>query len=264
MMPGLKKPGILSRGIFILLLLYISVSGFAGDSAKPLIKNIWLINSTVYTKFSPPGMVPIGIDVSRDVYYKITGARDTIVTGGLLNKGSNIIEISDDNLFKESASFFFLLILKIGEQVKQKKLLIDIRLASIPGKGEAGEKKEKKINKTANAEYSVSMFIEDRFILEEKKNHQKKVEIAVRKGRIEGNLGQPSLVDGSYQTLQGGGLPVFPLVMMLLKKAVSGKPKTKRAPTPKPQHLTIKFMRTDMEGEEKLIKASITVKLSDL
>jgi hypothetical protein len=106
------------------------------------------------------------------------------------------------------------------------------------------------------------MFIEDQFILKEDKSHRRQILIETRNGP-KGNFGQPSHIDGSYPAVQSSGIPVLPLVMMLLKKTVFKKPEKERKRLPRLQQLAIKFIGKDSRGEEQLIKARLGIKISD-
>ncbi len=243
----------------LLLLLPGGINGYAGDEKNPVINYIWLASSTIYSGFARPGRVPIGINAARQAYYKITDSRGTVIKAGLLNQGSNIIEINDHGLFKKSHTHTYTLFLKTGDRIVKKKLEIDVRLDT-PEKIEKEEQKPEKVPE--KGEYSVSMFIEDQFILKEDKSHRRQILIETRKGP-KGNFGQPSHIDGSYPAVQSSGIPVLPLVMMLLKKTVFKKPEKERKRLPRLQQLAIKFIGKDSRGEEQLIKARLSIKISD-
>lgn len=259
----------LTKISILLLLLLSGIYGYADNEKNPVINYTWLVNSTIYSGFARPGEVPIGINAARQAYYKITDNRDSVIKAGLLNQGNNIIEITGHSLFKKSHTHTYTLFLKTGDRVVKKKIEIDVRLDTpekiekVEQKPEVPPGKRGKAEKVPEkGEYSVSMFIEDQFILKEDKSHRRQILIGTRKESKE-NYGRPSHIDGSYPALKSSGIPVLPLVMMLLKKTVFKKPEKEKKRLPTQQRLAIKFIEKNSRGEEQLIKARLGIKISD-
>lgn len=262
-----------SKGIIkkIILLLCLFLSGFynsADEPKEPLITNIWLVKSKTYSTLAVPAVLPIGININRRAYYKITDTRETIVKGGLLNKGSNIIELNAENFFKQSHSLHYILALKIADRVFKKKINIDVKLDSptekekkVTGERENTNIKVKPADEKAAPENSMSVSIKNRFILEEKISHCAQVQLR-NPNLLKENYGQPSHIDGSYPALTGGGIPVLPLAAMLLKKVFFKKSKNKKKSLPEPRDLAVKFLRNEPGGKEEVVTAKISIKIS--
>ena len=262
------KNMIIRLTVFLLLLLN-GLNGYADNEEEPVINYTWLANSTNLSGFTRPEKVSIGINAYRQAYYKIADSRNTIIKAGLLNQGSNIIEIGDHSLFKKPHTHIYTLFLKTGERIVKKKIEIDVHIDRPEKIEKTGQKPEDPAGVKKNSEnipekgeYSLSLFIEDQFILKEDKSHHRQIIIEPPKGMDE-NYGQPSHIDGSYPALQSSGIPVLPLVKALLKKTVLKKKGKKKKRLPKPRQLTIKFIEKDSRGKEQLIKARLGIKVSD-
>jgi hypothetical protein len=229
----------------------------------PLITEIALIDSEIYKRSTPPEKIVIGIEIENPAYYRLSDDKK-LIKGGLFNRGFNSFSLTAYELFENSGSHIYILDLKAEDLFLKKELEIDIQLDSQVITKRADEQ-------SRDFEYNLSLYIGDELIIASKKFHHEKLSWKFEIPAPTSNLSPlipPEKVDPRKEdfTAHSFSIPdavagVLGLIKGLKKKEseeekVSYFQKTKR--------LTTTFIRKNLEGIEKEVRAVIMLKTRHL
>jgi len=131
-----------------------------------LISNIGLIDSGTGQTTAPPNTLVIGIDVTRDVLFKL-GDDSGIIKAGQFLKGFNTFSLNMRNRFGQSGTYAYTLEIKAGSYIVQKEFKLDIRI-DLPK-----ELKEEAV--TAKSEHVVSLYVSGQLVVSYRKLHTAKL-----------------------------------------------------------------------------------------
>lgn len=223
----------------------------------PLITETALIDGKIYNSSIQPAKIVIGIDIKNGAYYKLSD-RNNIIKGGLLKRGFNIISITADDLFKKSGSHIYFLDLKADDLFLKKEIEIDIKLDS-------HEQIKEPENKIENPEYKLFMFIGDELIISRKKlaySLPLKIEMPPwpKDYKPFGPADKTNPAFNSFSIFSAVGA-IYQLIKGLKTKK---SPEKLASPIQKQKQITITFIRKNLEGVAKEVKAVITLKTRDL
>lgn len=227
-----------------------------------MITDIGLIAKMSQNGSTPPAKLVIGVDITKDVYYKLSD-EENVIKGGLFYKGLNLIYIEAYSFFEKSGKRAYFLDLKAGDFILRKEIEIDIQL-DLPADGERVYEKTK--NKTKNPEYKLSMFIGDELVVSSKKFYYDKISFEFKLPPAQVNYRPFILPDETEPTANSFSIfSALGLAYGLIKKLKAQKSKGKRAaPVQKQKQITVTFVRKNYEGVEKEVKAVITLKTKDI
>jgi len=238
---------------------YAEISGYliAWKRKYPLITETALIDGKIYNSSIPPAKIEIGIDIKNDAYYKLSD-RNNIIKGGLLKKGFNIISITADDLFEKSGSHIYYLDLKAGDLFLKKEIEIDIQLDSHEQIKESNDKIKK-------PEYRLFMFIGDELIISRKKlaySLPLKIEMPPwpKDYKPFGPADKTNPAFNSFSIFSAVGA-IYQLIKGLKTKK---SPEKLVSPIKKQKQITTTFIRKNLEGVAKEVKAVIMLKTRDL
>lgn len=229
----------------------------------PLITEIALIDSEIYKRPTPPDKIVIGVDIENPAYYKLSDDKK-IIRGGLFNRGFNSFSLAAQELFDNSGSHMYILDLKTDDLLLKKELEIDIQLDS-----QVITKKTE--DEARNIEYNLSLYIGDELIISSKKLHHEKLSWKVEIPAPTSNLSPlipPEKVDPSKEdytlnsfSIQDAVAGVLQLIKGLKKKESAEE---KVSYFQKTRQLTTTFIRKNLEGTEKEVRAVIRLKTKHL
>ncbi|MDH5745114.1 MAG: hypothetical protein OEZ52_16350 [Candidatus Aminicenantes bacterium] len=250
------------KKISLLLACIISLDlYFSGQDLLPLVRDIGLIGDESSKGFAPPDKLMIGVDVFRDVYYKISDG-ENVIKAGLFTRGLNIVEIEADGLFLESGTHVFFLDLKAGDLTLRKELEIDIQLDSSgidSGTPRLVEKSE--------PEYELSMFVGDKLVVSGRKSLSKELSFNVELPPLPDGYGPFYEIEKEYKNPLRNSFSILDAIgagYSLIKNMIDKKKKQKiSAPVQKYEQLTATFMRRDSEGAAREVTAVIRLKVKN-
>ena len=251
----------MTKKIFSLVLLFLSFSfSMFAEIRTTLLFDIALVDDERYKGPNPPAEIGIGIEITKDAYYKLFTNKD-VIKGGLLKKGFNIINIKANHLFEKSGSYIYLLDLKFNDLILKKEIEIDIRLDS-----EVNVKKTE--DKPQDIEYGLSLFIRDELIASSKKMHYEKFPLNIL------NIKLPPLPK-NYRPFDPNArtdpiansfsiLSAVALAYELIKGIKNKRSARKQALTvQKKKQIIATFIKRNLAGLEKEVKAVILLSIKD-
>lgn len=147
----------------------LGLSTFLGaqDNIR-LISNIGLIDSVTSQTTAPPNTLVIGIDVTRDVLFKL-GDGSGVIKAGQFLKGFNTFSLNMRHRFGQSGTYAYTLEIKAGSYIVQKEFKLDIRI-DLPK-----ELKETEEAVTAKSEHVVSLYVSGQLVVSYRKLHTAKL-----------------------------------------------------------------------------------------
>ena len=229
----------------------------------PLITELALIDSEIYKRSTPPDKIVIGVDIENPAYYKLSDGKK-IIKGGLFNRGFNSFSLAAHELWENSGSHIYILDLKAEDLLLKKELEIDIQLDSQVVTKKADEK-------ARDIEYNLSMFIGDELIISSKKLHHEKLSWKFEIPAPTSNLSPlipPEKVDPRKEdyTSNSFSIPAAVAGVLQLIKGLKKKESTEERVSyfQKSKQLTTTFIRKDLEGIEKEVRAVIRLKTRQL
>lgn len=248
----------MTKKIFSLVLLFLSFSfSMFAEIRTTLLFDIALVDDERYKGPNPPAEIGIGIEITKDAYYKLSTDKD-VIKGGLLKKGFNIINIKANHLFEKSGSYIYLLDLKFNDLILKKEIEIDIRLDS-----EVNVKKTE--DKPQDIEYGLSLFIRDELIASSKKMHYEKFPLNIKLPPLPKNYrpfnpnARTDPIANSFSILSAVAL-AYELI-----KGIKNKRKAKKQAftIQKKKQIIATFMRKNLAGVGKEVKAVILLSIKD-
>lgn len=132
-----------------------------------LISSLGLVKGTLFTGSKVPQNLVLGIEVPKNVYYRLM-SEDHPVGAGMLQEGFNFVEIPAAGLFKESGVHKYTLDLRAGEagEVTQSlPFLLDIRCDVQSNSGQVREE-------VRRAGFGLALFVQNRLVAFHKKSIQ--------------------------------------------------------------------------------------------
>ncbi len=245
----------MSRQFFCgLFLLNLCLSVFP-QTTPPVIQELGLIDSDSYrVGVAPPSRLIVGLEVNQEAYYKLTH-NEKILKGGRFLKGYNSFSLEADDLFVGSGIHTYTLELKVNDHISRQAFEIAIAMDDqvLPASEETTAK---------NKEYSVLMYIGDQLVASSKKlpisRPSQKVEVPPPPYQINpyASAAEPDYTDT--------GVPLTSIAAALyqtIKSLTEKKDKDVRpAPIQKKSMITSTFMRSDPDGQEYKITATITLR----
>lgn len=229
----------------------------------PLITEIALIDSEIYKRSIPPDKIVIGVDIENPAYYKLSDDKK-IIKAGLFSRGFNSFSLAAHELFQNSGSHIYILDIKAEDLYLKKELEVDIQLASQIITKKTDEKPR-------NIEYNLSMFIGDELIISSRKLHQEKLSWKFEIPAPTTNLSPlipPEKVDPRKEdyTSHSFSIPAAVAGVLQLIKGLKKKesPEERVSYFQKSKQLTTTFIRKNLDGIEKEVRAVIRLKTRQL
>jgi hypothetical protein len=238
-----------------------SVQSAAGSEKKSLIQNISFIDLKNYTGRNPPSNLVLGINVGKDVFYKLSDSH-AVLKGGLLKSGFNTVSIESRDLFSGSGTYAYSLEVKAGPVIQKQYFDIEIVL-DLPPQPAAPEKKPEE--KSEDKIYQLSLYIGDRLIASGQKTQKNKPDLKIELPPSHGAFqpfGPPERDDPMMHSVP------IPVVLAeaykLIKNAVKKRKAKKQASQARMvKQMTASFLRLNSAGAEIEVEAQISLKMKD-
>jgi len=247
----------MNRRLLVLVwILGLTLSLGAQENVR-LISDIGLIDNGVRQRTTPPNTLVVGIDVNKDVLYKLSDDRG-VIKGGQFLKGFNAFSVTVHDRFEQSGTYAYILELKAGNLVVQRKFKIDIRI-DLPK-----ELEEKEAEAPAEREHVVSMFVGGQLVVSYRKLHtadlSKEIAAIPRLYEIDpyDSSAEPS-PDMGFPIL-GAAVAAYQVIKGLLSKKDSEEP---TRPVVKKTQISTSFIRSDSSGRERTVTAVISLWIED-
>lgn len=249
---------VIKKTSFVLaLVISLSLSSF-GESSFPLVTDIGFVGKETRKGFDPPDKLMIGLELSRSAYYKFADDK-SVIKGGLLKKGLNLIDVKTGDLFTESGVHKYFLDLKAGDLTLRKEIEIDIQVDSA---AEEPERQSQVYHNTPG--YELSMFVGDRLIVSGQKSSLRELKMNIEKPPLPAGYGPFYEVEKEFKTPLRNSISIIDMAALtysMIKKLIDKK---KMAKTEKVvqihQQLTATFLRRDSEGAAREVQAVITLR----
>lgn len=230
----------------------------------PLITEVALLDSRIYDKPAPPEKLIMAVHMANDAYYRLSKGK-SIISGGTLKKGLNVISFETDHLFEQSGKHTYFLDVKADDLVLRKEIEVDVQLKAPTAEKriEFRTKGEKTDNKVKNIEYKLSMFVGDKLIVTSKKIQPYKLELKLdlplTKGKFQPfgpvvDKSDPFTADplaNSFSILNAVA-GITQLLKGIGKKGAEGK---KLPPPQERKQIEINFIRKNPQGIEEKVNA---------
>jgi hypothetical protein len=258
------------RYIFIILFFCIigNIAWAIEKEKLPIITDIGFIKKIPDKAAEPPGELSIGITITNDVFYKLLH-ESTMIKGGILKKGFNLVSIEAENFFKASGTHVYILETKADQYRFKYEITIDIQLEipadevspapsapavqsspkSPPPVPTDPEESIESDKKAAPIQYDLSLYKGGPFIARSRKevdgiaidSSMKGIKKAIDSGpQYPTNPANPAAM----------GIPIFPLI-----KAILGKKRT--SALPQPRVIRVVFVKEDKTDVLKEVNAVI-------
>jgi len=234
---------------------------FLGQDLLPLVRDIGLIGDESSKDFVSPDKLIIGVDVSRDVLYKLSD-EENVIKAGLFTRGLNTVEIDAGALFLESGTHLYFLDLKAGDLTLRKEIEIDIQLDS-----SGVDSGTPRLVKEPESEYELSLFIGDKLIVSGRKSLPEELSFNVQLPPLPDGYGPFYEIEKEYKNPLRNSFSILDAIgagYSLIKSIIDKKKKQKiTVPVQKHEQLTATFMRRDSEGTAKETTAVISLKVKN-
>lgn len=220
---------------------------------SPAITAIGLVRGKQYDGSRVPGQCIVAIAASRDLYYKLT-YNDTILSGGLLKTGPNLVDFHVPELFRTAGIYRYQLITKENNVTTTRPIIIESDIQSlhepspIPDQARPGTSR-------------VSMFVGDRLLAVQEKSHQMKLTTKTAGEPMALDYGQYNPVDGRYQSLDRAGFSPLQLLGLAYHQIKKTRDRNKAATEIKIQR-SIKFNYSDTPAPGKRSRHRVSIKLT--
>lgn len=231
------------------------------------ISSLGLVKGTLFAGSVLPQNLVLGIEVSRNVYYRLM-SEDRSVAGGVLQEGFNFIEIPTAGLFRQSGTHKYTFDLRVGdtgERSQSLEFLLDIQCGLQSNSGQVREE-------VRRAGYGLALFVQNRLVAFHKKSIQFQSLLPQDKSRKERQLDvMGRRADDPLQFMgeqhPQAVVPIIPMAVLaykyLLKPAL--KKKIEETVKVKPEifdRLSGTFLVKDAEGVESPLDVAVTIKLA--
>lgn len=244
--------------LFLNLLIPLSFFFFlwAGqESAAELNVVVWLIDSDGLRGEFPPSEMVLGVDVDKDVLYKLSD-ESGVLKGGRFFPGFNTLSLDAEKFFDKAGKHLFYLEVKSGPLIQKEQLEICVQMPEIEEDVSPAEDVD-----IRNFEYQVAMYIGDQMIASStkiiKEKAPTKVEMPKYKARWE-PFGPPEDNEPSSNSfpILGAAAAAAKLIKGLVDKK---NEENAVKPLIKSRMVNVKFNRLDASGSKKEINAVVTL-----
>jgi hypothetical protein len=228
----------------------------SAQESIPLISEIGMIESESDSGTTPPRQMIIGVEVTRDVLYKLFDERG-VLKGGQFLRGFNSFGIDVGDRFEHAGSCSYTLELKYGSRVFRKSFTLDIRI------DEPQVIQPQPDEDVIKRENIVSMYVGNRLIVSNRKLYtselSKKIQEIPRPYNIDP---YDSAAEPSVKDLQG--VPILEALAAAagVIKGLFSKKDDAEPPKPvrKKSVITKRFIRNDPERGEITVTAVISLR----
>jgi hypothetical protein len=227
--------------------------GALAQTPSPLVLEIGLIDSDNYRGDFPPDRLIVGLELSRNAYYKLIQNGQTL-KGGLFLTGFNSLSLEADTFFERSGVHTYMLELKTENRIVKKEFEIAVEMEDkIPT-----PKKELPVEKK---EYTVLMYIGDQLVASSKKlptaEPPRKIEMPPPPYQIDPYA---SAAEPDYNV---SGVPILAAAMAAFQtiKDLTAKkdPAVRPPPIQKKSVIFTTFLRSSPDGQ--VYKSTATISL---
>ena len=239
----------------------------------PLITEVAFLDGKIYDKPEPPAKLLLAVHMANSAYYRLSAGKN-IISGGIFNKGLNVITLKADRLFDQSGRHLYFLDVKADDLVLRKEIEIDIQLEpSLPEKRiEFQMKNSRKKDEIKNIEYKLSMFIGDKLIVSSRKIQPYKLalklDIPLTKGKYQpfGPVVDKASPFNADPLANSFSIPqAIASLAQLLKGSGKKSQAAKKAPPPQEKkQIEITFIRKKSQGIEEKVDAALKLKAKTL
>jgi hypothetical protein len=226
------------------------------DSAVNLNVVVWFIDSDELRGESPPSDLVLGVDVNREVLYKLSD-ETRVLKGGLFFPGFNTLTVNAEKFFDKPGNHLFYLEVKSGPVIQKEELEILVQMPEIEEQPPPAEDVD-----VLNFEYQVTMYVGDQMVASStkilKEKAPPKVEMPKYKARWE-PFGPPD--DNDPSTSSFPILGAAAAAAKLIKGLVDKKNEENMVkPLIKTRQVNVSFKRLDYSGSKKEINAVVTLR----
>ena len=248
----------------LLLCLTAFYAPLFGQEESGLVLDLGLLGGPLITRSSPPTTLNLGVELTRDVPFKLIFDKE-VVDAGLMNRGFNVIPLDIAGFFQDSGTYIFILEFMTGRTVLRQELSLHVELDQGPDTGTDSRSPEPKVS-YQEKEYSVSLYVDQRLVAT---NRKKLI------GKISMNLELPPMprnydpffpeahrnpMTNSFSILDALGLAVQ-MAGRLLKKPESSSPASSLRPL---RQIQVDFVRRTPQGMEKPVSATLTLNVHEV
>lgn len=239
----------------------------------PLITDLAFVDTEKEDMNLPPATFLLAVHTANRAYYRLTIGKN-IVSGGILNKGLNIINLPAGPLLEEAGKQIYFLDAKVGDLVLRKKIEVDVQLEPIfpPKRIEFQMKNSQKSEEIKNLEYKLSMFIGDKLIVSSRKIQPYKLtlklDIPLTKGKFQpfGPVVDKASPFNADPLANSVSIPqaVASLVQLLTGNSKKSQTAAKRSAPREIKQIEITFIRKNAQGIEERIRAYLKLKVATI
>jgi len=237
----------------ILSFFFFLYAGQAGSAELNVV--IWLIDSDDLRGESPPSEMVLGVDVNKDVLYKLSD-ENRVLKGGRFFPGFNTLSLNAEEFFDKPGKHLFYLEVKSGPSIQKEQLELFVQMPE----------REEQIPPPAdvdirNFEYQVAMYLGEQMVASStkiiKEKAPPKVDMPKYKARWE-PFGPPTDNDPSASSFSI--LSAAAAAAKLIKGLVDKKNQANAVkPLIKSRMVNVNFIRLDATGSKKVINAVVTL-----
>lgn len=191
-----------------------------------VIEAVYLVDNESYHGTVKPTKLPVGIDMTKDVYYKII-YKEKIIKGGQLQQGINHVDFWVDGLLEESACHHYILAVKPlnATSIFQKEIRLHIERSAADDepKATAGEEEA-----SAGKTFRLSMFVKDKLVAAKRKWPRIRLSSKARLEPSEIAYGPYNPVNGRYPVIDQSSFSLLPLARLALRAIKRMNPPKKK------------------------------------
>ncbi|MGB8952100.1 MAG: hypothetical protein WCC06_05470 [Candidatus Aminicenantales bacterium] len=225
-------------------------------SQYPLLTDMAFISSDADSFFYPKGILPIGLEITTEAYYKLS-TPESVIKGGLFKAGFNLLTLEIDDLLQKSKTHTFFLEVKAGDLVITKEISIDAEVSSPMGPRQT-------VRGMTPREYILFLYVDGELVLTSKKTQ---TDVPLKMNIPPANLPYGFKPD-YYVTRNNPGQNFFGIsdaigLLTYLAKELFKKKGPKKSEEPriqKLQEIGVAVKQKDVEGTEREVRTHLRLK----
>ena len=250
-------------GILLFCLTAFSIPHF-GQEESGLVLDLGLLGGPRITRSAPPTTLNLGLELTRDVPFKLIFEKE-VVDAGLLNRGFNVIPLDLTGFFQKSGTCNFILEFMTGGSVLRQELSLYVEMDQETDPGTDSQAPEPKLS-YQEREYSVSLYVDQRLVAINRKKLVGKISLNLELPPMPRNYdpffpeAHRNPMVNSVSILDALGLAVQ-MAGKLLKKPGNSSPASSLRPL---RQIQVDFTRRTPQGLEKPASATITLNVREV
>lgn len=238
---------------------YADLSSFilAWKIRFPQVQDIAIVGNRLQSGSSPPAQLPLIVDISNSAYFRLISPKEGIIRGGQFVAGANSLNLDASRFFDDSGTHLFYLDLKSGDLILRKEINLEVKVENpVP----APATSQLPVKKTKEPEYKLSLYVGGKLILSSTKLPK---DIPLKVEWPKGTVALPKFPrDQANFNLNAFSIPdALAALYSAIKEITKGKStKVPEFKYQKQQQTEVSFLRTDSEGLQRKVDATIRLK----